>query len=109
MTKTFLEYKEYSAFWKKNGGSVIEYLQKNGVSVEEMRVFYSNHGDTQLAFLEKLIIERLKDYDDVSRKSPVELAFLGYDLMAEFMKQIEIESEFQTKLTKEEKEALDNM
>ena len=89
---SFVEYASYSAFWKERGDSVIDHLQKSGVDTSKMRAFYNQFGDVQLAFLEKLIVERVKEYDQMDKKSPMELAFLGHDLLAQFMKRIDKES-----------------
>ena len=100
---SFLDFSEYKAFWQKDGDSIIEHLQKQGVDVHAMRTFNAEYGAMQLAVLDKLIMSRLKEYENMKDKNPLELAYLGHDLLLEFYKQVEVEIYAQAKESSQEK------
>ena len=92
------------AFWKKGGDSVIGELQDHGVDYQAMRVFYSAYGSVQLELVEKMITERLRDYEEAEKMGRNELAYLGLDMLQALQSQIEIESSYEEKTRSMQKE-----
>ena len=82
-------------YWKVKddediGESIIEEMERRNISSNEFREFYVKHGDTEIEFMEKLIMERIKQ-GDLDKMSKIECAFLGLSEFHEFMKQIVVE------------------
>jgi len=82
--------KNWQPFWQKDAKFLTDEMEKLGLNVAEFADFYRKNGDAQIAFLEKIILEKIKE-NNFAEMTEIQKAFLGYYAMAEFMKQIEVE------------------
>lgn len=76
--------------YKKKGERVIDALNKNNIDYGEFYRFYQKHGDMQLEFLEKMTMERVRS-EDFGSMTTVQAAFLGYEALLSFMKELSAE------------------
>lgn len=82
--------KDWIPHYKKNGERVIDALDSNGINYTDFYSFYQKHGDMQLEFLEKMTMERVRSAE-FGHMTPVQAAFLGYEALLSFMKELSAE------------------
>jgi len=83
--------KDWIPYYKgAKGERIVDAMDKNNVNYSDFYNFYQKYGDMQLEFIEKITTERLRS-EEFSNMTPVQAAFLGYDIMLSFMKQLSVE------------------